>query len=133
MSEWKTLFSSAENSGVYAPGEAPVSEIRRSAADSRLAFFHVDLAGVTGKPGFMSAAASAFAFPDYFGENWDAFEDCLTDLDWCESAGAVLLIDGAADFTKNCPAEMETARCIFKDVAAYWRDRDARFFVVLAG
>jgi hypothetical protein len=132
MSEWKTLFSSVKHSGVYALGDAPISKIRSSAEAARLAFFHLDLAGVIGKHGFMKAAASALAFPDYFGENWDAFEECLSDPDWCKASGAVLLVDGATDFAKNCPAEMETARSIFKDVAAGWRDQDARFFVVLA-
>jgi hypothetical protein len=41
------------------------------------------------------ALASAFAFPDYFGHNWDALVDCLGDLEWLEAEGYVLVIDDA--------------------------------------
>jgi len=37
--------------------------------------------------------AAALQFPDYFGENWDAFNDCLTDLEWLRTdRGYVLVI-----------------------------------------
>ena len=39
--------------------------------------------------------AAALGFPDWFGHNWDALEDCLTDLSWREAPAHVLLIEGA--------------------------------------
>lgn len=35
--------------------------------------------------------AKAFEFPDYFGYNWAAFDECLNDLEWL-SADAYLLL-----------------------------------------
>ena len=36
--------------------------------------------------------AAAFQFPYYFGENWDALDECLADLSWLPAAGYVILI-----------------------------------------
>lgn len=45
--------------------------------------------------GFYTELAAALQFPDYFGENWDATNDCLTDLRWLPDGGLVLgLLDG---------------------------------------
>jgi hypothetical protein len=32
--------------------------------------------------GMFDEMAAALQFPYYFGENWAAFDDCLTDMDW---------------------------------------------------
>jgi RNAse (barnase) inhibitor barstar len=36
--------------------------------------------------------SKAFEFPDYFGNNWAAFDECLNDLDWLEGKAYVLFI-----------------------------------------
>jgi RNAse (barnase) inhibitor barstar len=40
--------------------------------------------------------AEAFAFPEHFGENWDALDDSLRDLSWLPGTGYVLFVDHAA-------------------------------------
>lgn len=47
---------------------------------------------VIGKANLLEFLASAFGFPGYFGFNWDALEDCLSDLSWIEGNSKIVLI-----------------------------------------
>jgi hypothetical protein len=38
------------------------------------------------------AIAGALRFPDYFGHNWDALDECLRDLEWLKASGYALII-----------------------------------------
>jgi hypothetical protein len=42
--------------------------------------------------GFYAEVGAALQFPDYFGENWAAFDECLTDLAWLRGPAIVLLV-----------------------------------------
>ena len=43
--------------------------------------------------GFLKEISAAMQFPDYFGENWNAWEECMTDLDWLSFSSIALVID----------------------------------------
>jgi hypothetical protein len=45
---------------------------------------------VTSKKTLFAVFATSLIFPDYFGENWDAFEECVRDLSWLP-AGRVIV------------------------------------------
>lgn len=42
--------------------------------------------------------ATELTFPDYFGRNWDAFIDCLSDLSWIDADEVAVLHDGLPSF-----------------------------------
>jgi hypothetical protein len=48
-------------------------------------------ARVMRKEALFTILADGLSFPEYFGENWDAFEECLRDLSWLP-AGRVVLV-----------------------------------------
>jgi hypothetical protein len=40
--------------------------------------------------------AAALQFPYYFGRNWDAFDECVTDLSWIDADGyAIAILDSS--------------------------------------
>lgn len=50
-----------------------------------------------GRAGPLIAIAGALRFPEYYGGNWDALDECLRDLDtWWPAAGWVVVVSDAA-------------------------------------
>jgi RNAse (barnase) inhibitor barstar len=98
-----------------------------------LKLVHIDLSGVHEKQHLLDAVAEAFRFPEWFGGNWDALEDCLTDLSWNKADGAVALFEHAGDLATLAPHELATAVEIFESVAEYWDEQEIPFWTLFAG
>lgn len=49
---------------------------------------------VEGKQALLELLAQKLAFPSYFGFNWDALIDCLSDMSWCASDEIVVVHRG---------------------------------------
>jgi hypothetical protein len=69
--------------------------------------------------------ARALEFPDYFGHNWDALEECLADLEWLPAMGYILLITDAGDVLPDDEAEYETFLEILCDAGEAWGNGQA--------
>lgn len=73
--------------------------------------------------GFFDELAAALQFPDYFGENWDAVRDCLTDLDLPPGAGFVLLVRDADQLLLDAPGERAGVMLrVLETAAAEWAE-----------
>jgi RNAse (barnase) inhibitor barstar len=71
--------------------------------------------------GFFDEFASAFQFPDYFGENWAALDECLSDLEWIPAEGYVVLMPQAASLLSDEDREDRTIAVRLLDrVCKYW-------------
>jgi hypothetical protein len=69
--------------------------------------------------------AVALGFPDWFGHNWDALEDCLMDLSWREAPAHVLLIEEA-----NPGDDLGVLIDILRSSAESWAARGKPFFAI---
>jgi hypothetical protein len=47
--------------------------------------------GLTTKKTLLEAYASVFKFPDYFGFNWDALDEVLSDFSWIKDKNRILI------------------------------------------
>jgi len=70
--------------------------------------------------GLFQEFAQALDFPDYFGHNWDALEECLADLEWLPAKGYILLITDAEAVLPQDEEEYETFLEILDDAGEAW-------------
>jgi RNAse (barnase) inhibitor barstar len=64
--------------------------------------------------------ARALEFPDYFGHNWDALEECLIGLEWLPAKGYIVLITDAAQVLSHDDSQYETFLEILRDAGEAW-------------
>ncbi|MEU7634018.1 barstar family protein [Nocardia sp. NPDC049220] len=85
--------------------------------------------------GVFDEFAAAFQFPYYFGENKDAFDECLRDLDDFvgDAAGYVAAIRDSAELLTDEPVERDWFAEAMGDCANYWARHEVLFCVVLQG
>ncbi len=86
--------------------------------------------------GLFGEFARALDFPDYFGHNWDALEECLADLEWLPAKGYILLITDTQAVLPEDEEEYDTLLEILDDAGEAWskgqtaEGRSAPFHVI---
>ncbi|WP_030560505.1 barstar family protein [Streptomyces aureocirculatus] len=92
----------------------------------------LDLDGVRDKAAFMDRCAAALTLPDWFGRNWDALADCLTDPALARGArGQLLVVSGWREYADAAPDDWAAAQEVFADAVAYGREQKRGLEIVL--
>ncbi|MFJ8108494.1 barstar family protein [Streptomyces sp. NPDC096132] len=74
----------------------------------------LDLDGVMDKAALMDRCVRDLELPDWFGRNWDALADSLTDLpDRPESGPVLVVVRNWQPYAKARPEEWEIAQEVF--------------------
>ena len=121
MSKLLQRLSDATRSGVYRASRADdIVEATRAS--------HLDVVRVLAAADPIAALAKALAFPAWFGGNWDALEDALSDLSWRPAKGRVLILEGIA------PGDDAGILIdVLRAAAEHWAAQRVPFFAVLLG
>ncbi len=69
--------------------------------------------------------AKVLDFPDYFGHNWDALEECLADMEWMPAKGYVLLLTDAEQILRQNEEDFATLLEVLSDAGEAWASGQA--------
>ena len=84
------------------------------------------------KEGLLEALRLGLDFPEYFGGNWDAAFDCLTDRSW--SSGTTVVIE--LPIAGNAAVEADSLAAfadILRDACAFWSGQGVKLYCLLPG
>lgn len=126
MGKLTQRLTDAARSGVYRVPRT--DEVLDAVRGTGLDVAQADLGSVRDKSELLQALARALGFPDWFGGNWDALEDCLSDLSWRPGTGQVLLLRG---HDALLPDDLGVLLDVLAASAAFWAERRRPFFVAI--
>jgi RNAse (barnase) inhibitor barstar len=69
---------------------------------------------------------AALQFPDYFGENWDALDECIIDLEWMPAEWYLIHVDQVECVLPEDPADFRIFLRILLDAGRAWHDPESR-------
>lgn len=90
---------------------------------------HIDARTLADKDALLEALGRALRFPEYYGKNWDAFEECLFDLSWWAGPVAVCI-----EHAEALAADVLTTLVdIWTEAAVAWAEAGRGCVLILSG
>ena len=121
--------------GEYAPGLYEIDptldtgDFSAAATAQNFAFFKLNGEEIHDQKTFIASFAKAAHFPDYAQSNWDAFEECIRDLHWCQAEGYVLLYQNPQTLINSQPQDWRIASDILFTAVQFWQTTATPMFV----
>ncbi len=123
-----------ETGGVFfLPRHAAPREIQAEAKRAKFAYFHVEGKNIARKEQLLNHFATTLRFPGYFGGNWDALEECLTDMEWVDAPGYVIYYDHIDALLGAQPEQFATFVEICRDAVGSWKEDGTPMVFLLSG
>lgn len=90
-------------------------------SDDGRKLYEIDCELISNEQDLLDKFAKAFSFPDYFGQNWNAWWDCMTNLTEEHQLNTVVLFKGFDVLTEKLSKE-EINRLLvsLRDVSVFW-------------
>jgi hypothetical protein len=117
----------------FLPNHVEPRQVSATAKRAGYAFFHIEGKNINRKEQLLNHAAMVMHFPAHFGDNWDALEECLTDLEWIDGDGYVIYYDHIDGLLESHPDQFETLVEILRDSVKSWKEDGEAMVVLLSG
>lgn len=131
MSEYLPLITTNFKSETGDNSKQIIKNIIEGLSQQGIQAFYLDGREISSKETFFIKVAEAMEFPADFGGNWDAFDECITDLRWCLAEGYILFYDRPDIFAHADPTQWQIALDILRSAEEYWETRNTSLKVLL--
>ena len=125
------LLSKSEQAGIYYLAAARRNMIENAARQLQFRHWHLEI-----PPGQMAGAVleqigKVLHFPEWYGANFDALHDCLTDAECLPGTGHILTISGCNGLRSSDPEGFATLLEVFKAATDDLRQAGVPLWILL--
>jgi len=129
----QSLLEDARGGVWFLPRPLEAKSLQAAAKRAGYAFFHLDGKNIERKEQLLNHVATVLQFPNHFGSNWDALEECLTDLEWVDGDGYLIYFDHIDGLLSAHPDQFATFVEIVRDAVESWKEDGEAMVVLLSG
>jgi RNAse (barnase) inhibitor barstar len=129
MSE--NLLKDVDASGVFHLPPARQQGIETCANKAHFCVLKTDITERASTEATLLQLGATLDFPNWYGANFDALYDCLTDPTWQPAKGHVLLINGLGHLRKTAPTDFATLIEVLQAVAEARRAMNTPFWALI--
>jgi RNAse (barnase) inhibitor barstar len=129
----QSLLENARGGVWFLPRPLEAKSLQAAAKRAGYAFFHLDGKNIERKEQLLNHVATVLQFPNHFGSNWDALEECLTDLEWVDGDGYLIYFDHIDGLLSAHPDQFATFVEIVRDAVESWKEDGEAMVVLLSG
>lgn len=115
------LLEDSRQAGIYHLPLSGQAALKAAAAAAAFAVFEISLGDAERIDAVLQQLGRELGFPGWYGKNYDALKDCLSDLSWCEAPGYVLMLSRAETLAAENPAAFRTLNEVFAAAIDDWR------------
>jgi RNAse (barnase) inhibitor barstar len=126
--ELTALLAAPDQAGAFFADARDREDLVEAANTLHYAVVPVDLRGCTDGRVGLARIAEALRFPEWFGANWDALADCLSDLSWWPSPGYVMVLEHASEWRAQDRESFDIVLEILGETAVRWAEERVPFW-----
>lgn len=126
-------FSDIKNSSwhcVHFALPEQASSVKNELFTSSLVTFEIDALSIKDDEMLFSVLSKALGFPDYFGRNWDALDECLADMEWYEADGYALFITNSVRLWSDAAYTAGKLVSVWQSIAEQWNQENKPFHLI---
>ena len=127
------LLRAKDRAGVYVVEDDTARAMFQAGPAAGFNVYRIDLSQARTASELHRIFGKALHFPEWYGNNWDALADSLTDMSWNEADGYVLILQRSEVLEKNNPAAHQTLLQVLTDTVAAWQEQGVAFWVLFVG
>jgi RNAse (barnase) inhibitor barstar len=104
--------------------------INHLTSKNSLCLFYMDGRSISDEQTFFKKISSVMRFPDYFGHNWNAVEECIRDLSWSQASEYIIIYENFEVLAQKDPKAFDIAKSIFQEARDYWREQNIKMHIL---